>query len=568
MIKHLKVRVKLLGSFSIVIILFSAIVAYMIYFLSVIEELNERQHGRNQDVRFALELKNEIGVIYSIQSDVMINENGEAASQFMNRSEDFKKKMVQAAEMLNDANKADELIAAIHGYIDNFGRWLNLHNFRSYMEPDELLREFQAADAESDRYKEIIYSGLDSLIEQKDAEFRHAQEELKSKISKVSVVFVIVAAMAVLMTIGVTALIGSNLANPLIRLTVSARKVAAGDLTGQMVSDGARDEIGKLTQSFAEMTNNLKSLIQQVNHAAEEVAASSEQLTASAEESARRSQSVVTLIEQVAAGAQAQAKASAESSAAMDEMASGVQQIAESASHVLAASQLAAEKAKDGNAAIHEVVGQMSSIRSSVDEQVNVVFRLDGKSNEISEMVSAITSIAKKTNLLALNAAIEASRAGEHGKGFAVVAAEIRNLAEQSRESAEKITELVGSIQQDVKEIVSVIRAGSDEVEKGMMKAEKTGELFEAIVRAVEEVAKQIQEMSALSQQMSAGSEEVAASVSEIADIARETSRFAQNMSADSEEQMAIIQQISASAAHLSSRAAELQELISKFKVN
>lgn len=62
---------------------------------------------------------------------------------------------------------------------------------------------------------------------------------------------------------------------------------------------------------------------------------------------------------------------------------------------------------------------------------------------EIQEATELIASIASQTNLLSLNASIEAARAGEQGRGFAVVAGEIRTLADQCSESADKIANVV-----------------------------------------------------------------------------------------------------------------------------
>ena len=567
MLRRMSVRIKLLGSFLISIVLFCAAVASALYFITSIERLNEEQLQRDRDVRTALLLKNEIGVMYGIQSDVIINENSTAASQFVDRIEGFKRMVEETAALFDDPAEQEELISAGNWYVASFGRLLELHNFRSFMKAEDLMREFQAADSKSDEYKDVIFAKVDALIERKDAEFRQVQEEMRSQISSAFVISVSATVVAVLLAIGLSLFTGFKVANPLLALTASARRVAAGDLTGEIPKVNAQDEIGQLSQSFHDMVMSLKNLIGKVNETAEEVAALSEELAASAEESARGSQAAAAAIQQVAAGAETQERSFAASSAAIGEMAAGVHQISRSSGEVLEASQMAAEKATDGRDSIREVIAQMAVIRTSVDEQVSAVTRLESKSKEISDMANEISKIAKQTNLLALNAAIEASRAGEHGKGFAVVAGEVRKLAEQSRESAERIAEILGGIQEDIRATVQSILHGSQEVQTGMETAEKTGEAFQAIHQAVEEVASKIRDMSALAQQMSAQSEAVASAVEEMTGIARETAKHAQDMSATSQEQMAIVEQISASAAHLSGRANALQEMIGSFKV-
>ena len=89
----------------------------------------------------------------------------------------------------------------------------------------------------------------------------------------------------------------------------------------------------------------------------------------------------------------------------------------------------------------------MTEISDTVKDLAEGINRLGIQSDQIRSIVNIITDIADKTNLLALNAAIEAARAGEHGRGFAVVSEEVKKLADQSREAAGEITQLVTEIE-------------------------------------------------------------------------------------------------------------------------
>jgi methyl-accepting chemotaxis protein len=251
----------------------------------------------------------------------------------------------------------------------------------------------------------------------------------------------------------------------------------------------------------------------------------------------------------------------------MEEMAVGISRIAESSSTVSEASVETAKEAAAGNEAIQKVVYQMDSIRASVTSSSQAVKELGMRSQEIGQIVGAITDIADQTNLLALNAAIEAARAGEHGRGFAVVADEVRKLAEQSRVSADQIANLITEIQEDTNRVVLAIEKGNAEVDSGIRVVEAAGEAFEKILNSVQHVADQIQEVSAAAEEMSASTEEVTASVEEMSRIARDSSQHSQSVVGASEEQLGIINEISASVQSLSVMAKELHDVVKQFKL-
>ena len=93
---------------------------------------------------------------------------------------------------------------------------------------------------------------------------------------------------------------------------------------------------------------------------------------------------------------------------------------------------------------------EISETNSSIEEFIH---KTTESSKKTDEVLGFVESIAKQTNLLGLNAAIESSRAGEYGKGFSVVSNEIRNLSQSTKESIEKINEILNNIQDSIGEI-------------------------------------------------------------------------------------------------------------------
>jgi methyl-accepting chemotaxis protein len=163
---------------------------------------------------------------------------------------------------------------------------------------------------------------------------------------------------------------------------------------------------------------------------------------------------------------------------------------------------------------------------------------------KIGNIVNLITNIASQTNLLALNAAIEAARADEAGRGFAVVAAEVKSLAQDSRNSAEKISEMITSLQMRSQQAADAMAPAGAAVVTGNKTLSGTLESFQNQTKSVETIKQKMEVISSTSEEQAASFEEITSSVSEIGHHVDETAKQAMNSSATSEEALAIVEQI------------------------
>ncbi|WP_219641014.1 methyl-accepting chemotaxis protein [Cohnella sp. CFH 77786] len=377
---------------------------------------------------------------------------------------------------------------------------------------------------------------------------------------------VIISAIGILLLIAAVYLFSRSITGQIRKVNALSEYMSNGDFT-HVIDLKSSDEFGTMSRNFNRSTEIVRQMLRKVSESTLHVAATSEQLSAGAEETTGALESVVSTIQSVAGGAENQLSGTEETAKALEEMSVGIQRIAESASEVSESCVEAAHQAADGNERVQMAVRQMGVISRSVQETSEVVRRLDRRSQEIGMIVGVISDISARTNLLALNASIEAARAGEHGRGFAVVASEVKKLAEQTKQSAEQVVDLIRMIQEDVVDAVQVMNAGSIEVSKGTEMVSEAGKSFETILIRVQEISSEVQEVSAASEQMSAGSEEVTASVTELAKIAKDASMGAATVAASSEEQMAAMEQVASSAVSLSGMVQELQSLLVKFKV-
>lgn len=373
--------------------------------------------------------------------------------------------------------------------------------------------------------------------------------------------------LCILLTAFMITYISKKFVRPIILIRDEALLLAEGDLEQRQVVVHSDDEIGQLARAFIEMAEKLRYLIVEVQIQANTIASSSEELTASAQQAAQAGNQVSSSITQIAQGAERQAASVTSMSAVAEGISASIGEIANTGKRISETASGSTENTERGQEAIEQAMAQMKQINQGSDSVQRVIGELAKGSQEISEIVSLIASIAGQTNLLALNAAIEAARAGEQGRGFAVVAEEVRKLAEQSNQAAEKIADLIKRNETDMEEAIAATRNNSDAVDAGIHVVEIAGTIFKEIAGSVTQLSDQISGISDSIHQIAVGSQELVESVQVIDSESQANAAETLHVSAVSEEQLASMEEIASASQVLATIASELQEIVVKFKV-
>ncbi len=376
------------------------------------------------------------------------------------------------------------------------------------------------------------------------------------------IVLLVMLAIVFLATMRIATLITA----PLRSLQGAAGQLAGGDLRDMHIEAQSDDEIGDLTHSFAQMTENLRDVLQHLKHSSDNVSEASGQMSQGVEQVAQTITHAAEQVADISASAGRQSEALDHVVGNMREMTDQVAGIADASKTISDVSGKAGSAASDGASGIEGAVSQMETIRATVREAADAVSQLAQGSAHIGEAIGTIQGIAEQTNLLALNAAIEAARAGEAGRGFSVVADEVRKLAEQSQQAAEEIATTLGKLQDGTTHAVETMNAGADAVESGHAAVQAAGEKFKEIVDHIAQVDSLVKDAATQADSVAGATMRVLKDAEDAEAVTKQVSDNISSISAAIEEQSASMEEISASSQDLSHMAEDMQKQAGKFR--
>ncbi len=485
MLENMKIGTRLLGSFSIVIVIFSAVMLVIATHLFEIREGTEQIRTETMPfVVHADEMMLNISQVQQFLTDASltgeqgaIGEADAALKQFLASSAAFRDMYQREGD-----TKGLKLIDDIEQQVKDFSRlgkdMANAYSTQGDAAGGALMAKFDAKSA-------ALNSEMSAFREQQLAEGRDITATVGEAVNELVRLMVVVGVVGVTLALALSFFITRSVKRQLggepAFVAEILRHIAQGDMSQRV--ETLPGDTASMLAALKAMNERLVGIIGEVRSSADSLASASEQMSATA-------QSMSDATNEQAASVE-------ETTASVEQMGASVSQNSENATITEGMATQAARQATEGGRVVSETVSAMKSI---------------------ADKIGIVDDIAYQTNLLALNAAIEAARAGEHGKGFAVVASEVRKLAERSQVAAQEIGELA---------------SGS------VGKAEQAGKLLDEIVPAINKTSDLVQEIAAASGEQSSGVGQINNAMNQLNQITQQNASAAEELASTSEEMSA-----------------------------
>lgn len=355
------------------------------------------------------------------------------------------------------------------------------------------------------------------------------------------------------------------LLKPLNQLKNKVELIGKGDLTAELSFNG-HDEINKVGIATGEMVRNLMLTVVKVKESAATVQGYSVELADSSQEQRAGIEAFVEQREDVYRRVEDISAASEELNSGVEEIASTARTVADSSNDLKGRAENTVRITRDGSQTVDELVKDMSMVKNSTNMMANMIDSLTEQAKSIEEIVNVISSIAEQTNLLALNAAIEAARAGEAGKGFAVVADEIRKLAEESKNSTQRIGENLSEIRKGIEETDKVMKESNASVDSSSEDIKALQNQFKTILDEIQGVMDNIETVAFNVEQQNNSLQEMAVSTDRVGKSVYDVMEEMNNMNTYVEKQESSSEKVFDTVKALKKIAEELTDNISSFK--
>jgi len=457
-------------------------------------------------------------------------------------------------------------------------------------------------------YNWIFANNLKLLSAMNKAVFMFARDS-KRRVLLTQIFLIVSFAVGVVIFVVTLFLLKKMVLVPVLEVVDFTKKLENGDLTSRL-RIRYKDEIGQMAQAINRFVNTLSKQITTLNNAAGNLEMSSQALhevaqtlSDGSDEASSQIDNVAAAVEEISVNISTVASSNEEASSnsanisqGMEVLNDSVKMISESADNLSQNVSSIAKVMREMEQSLNNIAEDSNNAAAIIhkaketsEETTNGMKLLESRAKEIGKIVNVITDIADQTNLLALNATIEAASAGEAGKGFAVVAGEVKELAKQTAQATQDITEkilgiqnqthlatqsiqsivkIINEINETFANIVSLVNKQVTATEESTRRVDESASQTNEIANAIEQVALRVQEMTANINEMNLGLNEIAKQTSELSVGANEISSSVQGVRGVVQSVKEESGDVKDQSEELSNAVVELKDIVQQFKLS